>query len=54
MHVAQGSPGFVVSCGRTRGDSPLFWAGIEVGKLWPAASSLEEGCEEIQFGETLS
>lgn len=49
MHVAHGSPGFVVSCGRTRGDSPLFWVGVEVGKVWSTASSLKEVCEEVQF-----
>lgn len=51
LHVAQGSPVFVVSCARTWGDSPLFWARFEIGKVRPAASSLEESCAEAQFGE---
>lgn len=57
MHDAQGSPGFVVSCGRRRGDSPLFWARVEVGKVcilllivWKRMPI----CEEVRFRETLS
>lgn len=57
LHVAQGSLGFVVSCGRSRGDSPLFWERVEVGKVcilqllvWKRMPI----CEEVRFGETLS
>lgn len=56
LHVALGSPGFVVSCG-SRGDSPLFWARVEVGKvcilkllIWKRMPM----CKEVRFNETLS
>lgn len=57
LHVAQGSPGFVVSCGRSRGDSPLFWARVEIGKVCILQRLVWKRmpiCEEVRFRETLN